>query len=128
MQLLEEYCFFIAFKLTAKTLNDKPLVDYPIMAGYSYMLFFSSSQANKITTIYQPFCIATISTYGPGSYLILVDQYLFALSVSQDEQLRNMIKRSTLSESKFLHTIGTSAAERNKVILNSVMSKAKRQQ
>jgi hypothetical protein len=39
-----------------------------------------------------------------------------------------MIKRSTLSESKFLHSIGTSAGEREKVIINTVLDKAKRQQ
>jgi hypothetical protein len=33
-----------------------------------------------------------------------------------------------LSESKFLHSIGTSAAERQKILVNSVVDKAKRQQ
>jgi hypothetical protein len=49
-------------------------------------------------------------------------------SVSQDEQLRNMIKRSTLSESKFLHSIGTSAGERKREIVSTVLDKAKRHQ
>jgi hypothetical protein len=39
-----------------------------------------------------------------------------------------MIKKSTLSESKFLHSIGTSAGEREKVIINTALDKAKRQQ
>ena len=73
------------------------------------MLFFSATQADVITTVYPSFGWATISTYGLGSYLILLGLYLSALSVSQDEQLRKMIKRSTLSKSKFLHSIGTSA-------------------
>ena len=81
-----------------------------------------------ITTVYPPFGFATVSTYGLGSYLILLGLYLSALSVSQDEQLRNMIKRSTLSESKFLHSIGTSAGEREKVIINTVVDKAKQRQ
>ena len=81
-----------------------------------------------ITTVYPPFGFATISSYGLGSYLILLGLYLSALSVSQDEQLRNMIKRSTLSESKFLHSIGTSAGEREKVIINTVLEKAKQRQ
>ena len=50
------------------------------------------------------------------------------MSVSQDEQLRNMVKRSTLSESKFLHSIGTSAGERKKEIVRIVLDKAKWQQ
>jgi hypothetical protein len=120
--------FYLAFSLTSKTFSGQVLGDYLLIAGFGFMLFFSATQANVITTIYPPFGFATISTYGLGSYLILLGLYLSALSISQDEQLRSVIKRSTLSESKFLHTIGTSAAERNKVILNSVMSKAKRQQ
>jgi hypothetical protein len=39
-----------------------------------------------------------------------------------------MIKKSTLSESKFLHSIGTSAGEREKVIINTVIDKAKQKQ
>ena len=65
---------------------------------------------------------------GPGLYLIGPGPDLLASSVAQDEQLRNMIKRSTLSESKFLHSIGTSASEREKVIVSKAVDKTKRQQ
>ena len=33
-----------------------------------------------------------------------------------------------MSESKFLHSIGTSAGERQKILINTVVDKAKRQQ
>jgi hypothetical protein len=39
-----------------------------------------------------------------------------------------MIRKSTLSESKFLHSIGTSAGEREKVIVDTVLNKAKQKQ
>ena len=39
-----------------------------------------------------------------------------------------MIKSSTLSESKFLHSIGTSASEREKVLVSTVLDKTKRKQ
>jgi hypothetical protein len=39
-----------------------------------------------------------------------------------------MIKKSTLSESKFLHSIGTSAGERRREIVSTVLEKTKRQQ
>ena len=121
--------FYIAFKVTSENFRSNAIFrDYLIMAGFGFMLFFSATQANVITTLYPPFGFATVSTYGLGSYLILLGLYLSALSVSQDEQLRNMIKKSTLSESKFLHTIGTSAGEREKVIVGSVMEKAKQKQ
>jgi hypothetical protein len=91
------------------------------------MLFFSGTQGSVITTVYPPFGFATVSTFGLGTYLIVLGLYLSALSVAQDEHLRNMIKRSTLSESKFLHSIGTSAGERRKEIVSTVLEKAKRQ-
>ena len=92
------------------------------------MLFFSATQASVITTVYLPFGFATISSYGLGSYLILLGLYLSAFSVSQDEQLRNKIKNSTLSESKFLFSIGTFAGEREKELVSTVLDKARRKQ
>lgn len=120
--------FYLAFRLTSKDFSNQVFKDYLLMAGFGFMLFFSATQANVITTVYPPFGFATISSYGLGSYLILLGLYLSALSVSQDEQLRNMIKSSTLSESKFLHSIGTSAGERKREIVSTVLDKAKRQQ
>jgi len=121
--------FYLAFKLTSENFSSNQVFrDYLLMAGFGFMLFFSGTQGSVITTVYPPFGFATVSTYGLGSYLILLGLYLSALSVSQDEQLRNMIKRSTLSESKFLHSIGTSAGERKKEIVSTVIDKAKRQQ
>ena len=121
--------FYLAFKLTSENFKgNQAFRDYLIMAGFGFMVLFSATQASVITTVYPPFGFATVSSYGLGSYLILLGLYLSALSVSQDEQLRNLIKTSTLSESKFLHSIGTSAAGRRKEIVNTVLDKAKRQQ
>ena len=121
--------FYLAFKLTSENFKgNQAFRDYLIMAGFGFMVLFSATQASVITTVYPPFGFATVSSYGLGSYLILLGLYLSALSVSQDEQLRNLIKTSTLSESKFLHSIGTSAAGRKKEIVNTVLDKAKRQQ
>ena len=121
--------FYLAFRFTSENFSGNQVFrDYLLMAGFGFMLFFSGSQGSVITTVYPPFGFATISSYGLGSYLILLGLYLSALSVSQDEQLRNMIKRSTLSESKFLHSIGTSAGERKKEIVSTVLEKVKQQQ
>jgi hypothetical protein len=121
--------FYLAFKFTSENFKSSELFrDYLLMAGYGFMLFFSATQSSLTSTAYPPFGFATVSSYGLGSYLILIGLYLSALSVSQDNELRSMIKRSTLSESKFLHSIGTSAAERQKFLVNSVVGKAKRQQ
>lgn len=121
--------FYLAFRFTSQNFTSNQVFrDYLLMAGFGFMLFFSGSQGTVITTVYPPFGFATISSYGLGSYLILLGLYLSALSISQDEQLRSMIKKSTLSESKFLHSIGTSAGEREKVIINTVIDKAKQRQ
>jgi hypothetical protein len=121
--------FYLAFRFTSENFSSNQVFrDYLLMAGYGFMLFFSGSQGSVITTVYPPFGFATISTYSLGSYLILLGLYLSALSVSQDEQLRNMIKRSTLSESKFLHSIGTSAGQRKDEIVSTVLEKVKQQQ
>jgi hypothetical protein len=121
--------FYLAFKLSSESFSrNKVFRNYLLMAGYGFMVFFSATQSNIIATVYPPFGFATVSSFGLGSYLILIGLYLSALSVSQDENLRNMIKRSTLSESKFLNSIGTSALERDKVIVSTVLDKTKRQQ
>ena len=63
------------------------------------------------------------SFYGLGSYLILIGHYLLALSVSEDDELRNYIKKSALQESKFLHSIGSSSlAEREREVMTRVLS------
>jgi hypothetical protein len=121
--------FYLAFKLTSESFaRSKAFRNYLLMAGYGFMVFFSATQGTVLTTVYPPFGFATVSSYGLGSYLILIGLYLSALSVSQDENLRKTIRKSTLSESKFLHSIGTSAVEREKVIASSVLDKTKRQQ
>jgi hypothetical protein len=121
--------FYMAFKLSSKNFKGNQVIaDYLLIAGYGFILFFSGTQATLVNTAYPPFGFATVSSYGIGSYLLLVGLYLSALSVSEDNELRNMIKASALSESKFLHSIGLSAAEREKTIVNDVLDKAKHQQ
>ena len=65
--------------------------------------------------------------YGLGSYLILVGLSLSAISISKDEQLKEMIKNSTMAESKFLHSIGMSESERENKLLKDIVIKAKQQ-
>jgi hypothetical protein len=121
--------FYVAFKLTSENFKSGELIrDYLLMAGYGFMLFFSATQSSLVSTAYPPFGFATVSSYGLGSYLILFGLYLSALSVSHDNELRSMIRSSTLSESKFLHSIGTSSRERKKVIINTVIDKARQRQ
>jgi hypothetical protein len=120
--------FYIAFKLTVKNFNGNELfASYLIMAGYGFMLFFSGSQSVLTNMAYPPFGFSTVSSYGLGSYLILVGLSLSAISISKDEQLKEMIKNSTMAESKFLHSIGMSESERGNKLLKDIVIKAKQQ-
>ncbi|MGD1835045.1 MAG: hypothetical protein ACPKQO_04920, partial [Nitrososphaeraceae archaeon] len=121
--------FYIAFKLTVKNLKSNKLFkSYLIMAGYGFMLFFSGTQSVLTNTGYPPFGFSTVSSYGLGSYLILMGLYLSAKSISRDEQLKEIVKNSTLAESKFLHSIGMSESEREKKLLKDVLVRTKEQQ
>ena len=125
MQLLVGFFFILPLELRRRTLATKYSEIICSWQALALCFFSAGVKGSVITTVYPPFGFATISSYGLGSYLILLGLYLSALSVSQDEQLRNMIKRSTLSESKFLQSIGSSAGEREKVIINTVIDKAR---
>ena len=122
--------FYLAFKLSSKNFRSNQAIrDYLLMAGYGFVLFFSATQAALVNTSYPPFGFATVSCYDAiAFYLLLVGLYLSALSVSEDNELRDMIKTSALSELKFLHSIGASATDQEKEIVNDVLSKAKKQQ
>ncbi len=117
--------FYIAFRLASKSYEkNERFRNYLLMAGFGFMLFFSGSQANLIGFVYPPWGYATVSAYGLGTYLILIGLYLTAKSIAQDEELKDTIKRSTLAESKFLHSIGTSAAEREKILMDKALAKS----
>lgn len=120
--------FYTAFKLTVKNFKSNELfASYLIMAGYGFMLFFSGTQSVLTNMAYPPFGFSTVSSYGLGSYLILVGLSLSAISISKDEQLKEMIKNSTMAESKFLHSLGMSESERENKLLNDIVIKAKQQ-
>jgi hypothetical protein len=118
--------FYMAFRLASKSYEkNERFRNYLLMAGFGFMLFFSGSQANLIAFVYPPWGYATVSVYGLGTYLILMGLYLTAKSVAQDEELKETIKRSTLAESKFLHSIGTSIEEREKILMEKALAKSK---
>jgi len=107
--------FYLAFKLTVENFKSNEIFgNYLLMAGYGFMLFFSGSQSVLHNTAYPPFGFATVSSYGLGSYLILFGLYLSAISISMDKHLKDFVKNSTLTESKFLNSIGTSASKKEK--------------
>ena len=117
--------FYIAFRLSSKHFEkNERFRNYLLMAGFGFMLFFSGGQAGLIATVYPPWGFATMSTFAFGTYLILMGLYLSAKSVAQNEELKETIKQSTLAESKFLHSMGISAMEREKILMDTALAES----
>jgi hypothetical protein len=95
------------------------------MAGFGFMLFFSGTQSILIATVYPPWGFATMSTFGLGTFVMLTGLYLSAKSIAQNEELKDSLKKSTLAEYKFLHSIGISAAEREKILIDTALAESK---
>jgi hypothetical protein len=118
--------FYIAFRLSSKQFeSNERFRNYLLMAGFGFMLFFSGSQTSLIATVYPPWGASTASTFGLGTYVVLVGLYLAAKSIAQNEELKESLKNSTMAESKFLHSIGTSAAEREKILMDTALAESK---
>jgi hypothetical protein len=119
--------FYIGFVVATKHFhNNWAIRDYLIMCGYGFLLFFSAGQTTLSFSPYPPFGFATMSFYGLSTYLILIGLYASAVSVSQDIELRNSIKKSTLHESKFLGSMGSAHMERE--LMKSIVLKASKEQ
>jgi hypothetical protein len=100
--------FGIGFWITSRTINKSNIVrHYLVITAMGFILLFVSDQAvTLIATPYPPFGLASVSTVGLSSYLILVGLYYSAISVSDDAKLRRTIREAALRESKFLDSIG----------------------
>lgn len=106
--------FYIGFIVAARHFHGNITVkDYLIMCGFGFLLFFSAGQSTLANTLFPPFGLATMSLYGLSTYMILLALYSCAISVSEDIELRKSIKKSTLRESKFLHSMGTAHMEKD---------------
>jgi len=105
--------FGIAFWSVAKNIQNKVVKNYLVISAYGMVLLFTANQPVSLTLIpYPPFGLATISFLGLSAYLVFIGIYSASLSVALDSTLRNMIRRMTLDEMKFLKDIGTSEMER----------------
>jgi hypothetical protein len=115
--------FGVAFWVVAKSIRHTKIVrDYVIIAGYGLLLLFISNQAvTLISAPYPPFGLASTLFMGFSSYLVLVGIYSSAISVSQDDKVRQSIRTVA---TRLLDSIGTAQMERE--IENRVTSLTKR--
>jgi hypothetical protein len=105
--------FGIAFWSTSRNIESKVVKNYLIISAYGMILIFAANQPVGLTLIpYPPYGLVTISFLGLASYLVFIGIYSTSMSVALDTTLRGMIRKSTLDESKFIETIGTSEMEK----------------
>lgn len=104
--------FGAAFLSIARTLQKgSALREYMIIAAYGMLLFYIAGSATATQAAYPPFGLASVSFTGLSCYLIYTGLYSSAISVSQDANLRQSIRRSATKEIKFLGSMGLAQME-----------------
>jgi hypothetical protein len=110
--VLSGIIFGAAFLSVARTLRKgSALREYMIIAAYGMLLFYVAGSATASQAAYPPFGLASVSFTGLSCYLIYTGLYSSAISVSQDANLRQSIRRTAIKEVKFLQSIGTAQME-----------------
>jgi hypothetical protein len=101
-----------AFLSIARTLKKGSVLrDQMIIAAYGILMLQVSGTGTASQAAYPPFGLAAVSSVGLASYMLYVGLYSSAISVSQDVELRQSIRRSAIKEVKFLESIGTAQME-----------------
>jgi hypothetical protein len=122
--VLSGIIFGAAFLSIARTLQKgSALRRYMTLAACGFVLFYVAGSAAATQLAYPPFGLATVAFTGFSCYLIYVGLYSAAVTVSQDYQIRESIRKSLVgkeSESgQFLESIGTAhmQQERQKAVI-----------
>lgn len=104
--------FGVAFLSIARTLKMGTAArNYMIIAAYGFVLFYIAGSASTSQAAYPPYGLISVSFTGLSCYLIYNGLYFSAVSISQDMNLRQSIKKSVMEQSKLLHSIGTAEME-----------------
>jgi hypothetical protein len=104
--------FGIAFWTVSRKVRQHTIKDYLVISAYGIVLLFVSNQAsNLIFAPYPPFGLVTVSFVVLASYMLLIGIYSSALSVSQDSELRKIVRKVAIRESKLLDSIGSAELE-----------------
>jgi hypothetical protein len=110
--VLSGIIFGAAFLSVARTLQKgSALREYMIIAAYGMLLFYVAGSAAATQAAYPPFGLASVSFTGLSCYLIYTGLYSSAISVSQDANLRQSIRKSATKEVKFLESVGSAQME-----------------
>ncbi|MGI8833903.1 MAG: hypothetical protein ACR2IS_14865, partial [Nitrososphaeraceae archaeon] len=116
--------FGLAFRFVAKSIRPNSAVrDYIIISAYGFSLLFIANQASLTATPYPPFSLGAVSIMGLAAYLIYIGIYSAGISMSEDINLRQTIRKSAIEESKLLVSIGS--AQMHQQLEKKVLQSAK---
>jgi hypothetical protein len=106
--------FGFTFWIIARRISSNTTVaDYMVISSYGIVLLFISNQASLLPSgPFPPFGLNTTLFMGLSAYMVLVGIYSSAVSVSQDIQLRKLIRSYTSTEARLLDSIGYAQMER----------------
>jgi hypothetical protein len=104
--------FGVAFWTISKTFDQNSTVkEYLKFAAFGFVLLFISTQASPSGAPYPPYGIITMTFLPLSSHMIFLGLYSTAISISQDIQLRQSIKKVATQDSNLLSSIGTAHME-----------------
>ncbi len=83
---------------------------YMIIAGLGFMMFSNTSISAVFQTPYPPYGIVSLSALPLSMFMIVVGLSYSAISVAQDQTLRQIVRKST-KDMKFLESIGRAQME-----------------
>jgi hypothetical protein len=105
--------FGVGFFSVAKSLRSKTHIrDYMLITAYAFIIFFVSWGATVGQAGYPPYGLANVLFVGPAAFLILTGLYHSAVSVSQDINLRGLIRNTAKSQARLLDDIGSAEMQR----------------
>lgn len=107
------FLFGLIFWSASKRIDNKLLKEYMVIAGFGIMILFTSNQViNLIRPDYPPFGLFTVSFFGIGSYISFLGIYACAICVSQDRELRQILRKSSEKNINLFNQIGKSEMEK----------------
>jgi hypothetical protein len=113
----------LAFRALAKAVSKSNIVKYyMLLTAYGFVLFFTAASATILQAPYPPYGLVNVSVVSLSLFLILSGLHYSAVSLAQDVNLRNSIKRSAIKEFKVLDSIGTAQMQQEveKKVLTTV--------
>jgi len=121
------FLFGLIFWTASKTIDNKLLKEYMVIAGFGIMILFTSNQIfDLMRPDYPPFGLVTVSFFVLGSYISFLGIYASAVCVAQDRELRQILRKSSEKNINLFNQIGKSQMEKKLMATaNSAMKKFK---